>query len=115
MIAPTVQVVSRAVRKSMSVEVTLRLSRVGQEAQVAVQAKRTTNGNLSFEYSRTSHILNADGKILQRVTFAMGHGRWERSPVLVLSPEVVIADLFETQSVEPEAGSVSPLGKPLTP
>ncbi len=97
----------------MSVEVTLQLTRVGQEAPVTVQAKRTANGNLSFEYSRTRHILNADGEILQRVTFAMGHGRWEKSPVLSLSADMDIGELFEVS--EPETGSVQPISKPFGP
>lgn len=97
----------------MSVEVTIQLTRVGQEAPVMVQAKRTANGNLSFEYSRTRHILNADGEILQRVTFAMGHGRWEKSPVLSLSADMDIGELFEVSG--PEAGTAQPVTKPFSP
>lgn len=97
----------------MSAEVELKLSRVGQEAVVTVQAKRTANGNLSFEYSRTRHILNADGEILQRVTFAMGHGRWERSPVLSLSLDMDIGDLFDVS--EQHAVSVHSVSKPIAP
>lgn len=45
---------------------------------------------------------------------AVEHGRWERSPVLSLSPDMDIGDLFESERPETE-GVSQPRRKALSP
>lgn len=69
----------------MSDTQTITLLRAGQAEPVTVIGRRTSAGNLSFDYAGMKHILKPDGTVLQMVRFAFTNPRWERSPVLTVA------------------------------